>query len=106
MQNYHDIAQLLGEEEKAEEIIHQMEQKIKQAQSLVKNYNQAPSVLILSQVGSNTGPYILGPSSIAYDLVQLAGGTPGSDLLGLEKSTPASIEHIIDMDPDYIILVE
>ncbi|OAK70553.1 hypothetical protein ABB05_12430 [Lederbergia galactosidilytica] len=48
MQNYHDIAQLLGEEEKAEEIIHQMEQKIKQAQSLVKNYNQAPSVLILS----------------------------------------------------------
>lgn len=45
MQNYHDIAQLLGEEEKAEEIIHQMEQKIKQAQSLVKNYNQAPSVI-------------------------------------------------------------
>ncbi|GIN71875.1 ABC transporter substrate-binding protein [Bacillus sp. J14TS2] len=106
MENYLAIGQLLGEEEKSEEIVDQLEQKITQAQSLVKVSDQQPTVLILSQVGSNTGPYILGPSSIAYDLIQLAGGTPGSDVLGLEKSAPASIEHLIDMDPDYIILVE
>ncbi|QTY16245.1 ABC transporter substrate-binding protein [Virgibacillus pantothenticus] len=60
----------------------------------------------MSQVGSNTGPYILGPSSIAYDLIELAGGKSGSDVLELDKTSPASIEHIIEIDPDYIILVE
>ncbi|UUI05567.1 ABC transporter substrate-binding protein [Oceanobacillus jeddahense] len=41
-----------------------------------------------------------------HDFVQHAGGQPGSDVLGLENSSSASIEHIIEMDPDYIILAE
>src|SRR5699024_7535576 len=73
---------------------------------MIKDREEQSAVLMLSQVGSNTVPYILGPSSIAYDLIQLAGGKSGSDVLGLDKTSPASIEHIIEMDPDYVILVE
>lgn len=106
MDNYKLIGQLVGEEEKAERIVKEMEEKVSEAQAVVANIKEQPSVLLLSQVGSNTGPYILGPSSIAYDIVKLAGGTPASDILGVDKTTPASIEHVINLNPDYIILVE
>lgn len=106
MNNYRDIGQLIGEEEKAQEIIEDMQAKIDHAEEMIKDREEQPTVLMLSQVGSNTGPFILGPSSIAYDLIQLAGGKSGSDVLGLDKTSPASIEHIIEMDPDYVILVE
>jgi iron complex transport system substrate-binding protein len=106
MENYELIGQLLGEEEKAEQIVKSMKEKVSRAQEMVQKTSKKPSVLVLSQVGSNTGPYILGPTSIAYDIINLAGGTPGSDLIGLERNTPATIEQVINMDPDYIILVE
>lgn len=106
MDNYRLIGQLVGEEEKAERIVKEMEEKVSSAQASVADLTEKPSVLVLSQVGSNTGPYILGPSSIAYDIVKLAGGTPASDILGVDKTTPASIEHVINLDPDYVILVE
>lgn len=106
LKNYRIIGQLIGEEEKAEKVVKELEEKITQVQEQVKEKEEAPSVLILSQVGPNTGPYILGPSSIAYDLIKIAGGTPASDLVGLENTTPASIEQILAIDPDFIILVE
>lgn len=106
MHNYELIGELLGEEEKASDITTQMDQKIRTVEDRVKDIEDKPSVLLLSQVGSNTGPYILGPSSIAYDIIDIAGGIPASDLLDLDKTTPASMEYIIEMDPDYIILVE
>lgn len=106
LENYKLIGQLVGEEERAEQIVKEMEEKVSQAQAAVKDIKEKPSVLLLSQVGPNTGPYILGPTSIAYDIVNLAGGTPASDILGIDKTTPASIEHVINLNPDYIILVE
>ncbi len=106
MNNYKKIGQLIGEEEKAFKVVADMQVKIDQVQKAANNKDKKPTVLMLSQVGSNTGPYILGPSSIAYDLIELAGGKSGSDVLELDKTSPASIEHIIEIDPDYIILVE
>lgn len=106
MNNYQDIGQLIGEKEKATEIIEDMQAKIEEAENKIDDNQEKPTVLMLSQVGSTTGPYILGPSSIAYDLIQHAGGKSGSDILSLDKTSPASIEHIIEMDPDYVILVE
>lgn len=106
MDNYKKIGQLIGEEEKAFKVVADMQVKIDQVQKTANNKDKKPTVLMLSQVGSNTGPYILGPSSIAYDLIELAGGKSGSDVLELDKTSPASIEHIIEIDPDYIILVE
>lgn len=106
MENYQLIGELVGEEAKAEKRVAEMKAKVEKVQKQVADQKEKPSVLLLSQVGSNTGPYILGPSSIAYDIVKLAGGTPASDVLNLDKTTPASIEHMIEIDPDYIVLVE
>lgn len=103
---YKIIGQLLGAEDVADRRIKEMNQKVENIQQQVLDFDDQPSVLLLSQVGPNTGAFILGPTSIAYDIVKLAGGTPASDLLELERTTPASIEHIINLDPDYIILVE
>lgn len=104
--NYKEIGQLVSEEEKAKQIIDDIETKVQEAQEQIDDSQDKPTVLMLAQISPNTGPYILGPSSIAYDLIQLAGGESGSDILGLEESTPASEEHIIKMDPDYVILIE
>jgi iron complex transport system substrate-binding protein len=100
------IGQLVGEEEKSQFIVEQIEERVIDIQSTVENLEEKPTVLVLSQVGSNTGPYALGPTNISYDIVKLAGGTPASESIGLERSSPVTIEHIIEMDPDFIILVE
>lgn len=105
-QNIGLVGQLVGEENKAQSLIDQIEAEVSYVQSVVETIEEKPSVLVISQVSSNSGPYVLGPSSIAYDVVKQSGGTPGSDLLGLERTAAVSIEHIIDADPDYIILVE
>lgn len=104
--NYQEIGHLVGEEDKANQIVEDIEVKVDQAQEQIQNPENKPSVLLLAQISPNTGPYILGPTSVAYDLIQLAGGESASDSLDLERSTPASVEHIMEIDPDYIVLIE
>ncbi|MDQ0257291.1 iron complex transport system substrate-binding protein [Evansella vedderi] len=105
-ENILTIGELVAEEEKAQGIIENIEEHVNVVQSALQDVAEKPTVLVLSQVGSTTGPFVLGPTSISYDIVKLAGGTPASDSIGLENTAPVSIEHIIEMDPDFIILVE
>ncbi|WP_010275158.1 ABC transporter substrate-binding protein [Paenibacillus senegalensis] len=105
-QNIGLIGQLVGEENKAQSLIEQIDEEISNVQAAVETFKEKPSVLVISQVSSNSGPYVLGPTSIAYDIVKHAGGTPGSDLLNLDRTASVSIEHLIEADPDYIILAE
>lgn len=105
-QNIGLIGQLVGEDDKAQSLIEQIEAEVDRVQAVVGAGEEKPSVLVVSQVSSNSGPYILGPSSIAHDIIKHSGGTPGSELLGLDRTASVSIEHLIEADPDYIILAE
>lgn len=106
MENIEVIGQAVGETEKAAELIEQMENDITAIQGKIPEDQDAPSVLVLSEVGAGTGPFMMGPGNISYDLIQLAGATPAVDQIGLEGSTPASIEQVMKMDPDYIFLLD
>lgn len=104
--NLQFIGEITGTQQRAAELIDEIDRAVDEIQTIVKEAERKPVVLALSQVYSNSGPYALGPSSIAYDIIRLAGATSATDLLGLERTAPISLEHIIQVDPDYIILVE
>lgn len=99
------IGEAIGEKEKAEGLVDDMRSDIVAIQEMIPE-DESPSVLILSEVGGDMGPLMMGPTNISYDLVHLAGATPAVDSIDLERSTPAAIEQILKMDPDYIFLLD
>lgn len=99
------IGKAVGEESKAEKLIASIEEKINSLQQQIPE-EESPSVLILSEIGGDLGPFMLGPTNISYDLLKLAGATPAVDTIELERSAPASIEQVLKTDPDYILLVD
>ncbi|MDU5145939.1 MAG: ABC transporter substrate-binding protein [Paenibacillus dendritiformis] len=102
--NYRKIGEAVGEAEKGMLIAEEIEAKLQQAAARTAKLTVKPSVLALSPVGPNTGPYVIGPGNIAYDMIRLAGAEPAADGLGISKSIKASIEDLIKLDPDYIVL--
>lgn len=99
------IGKAVGEDSKAEELIASIEEKINSLQQQIPE-GESPSVLILSEIGGDLGPFMMGPTNISYDLLKLAGATPAVDKIELERSAPASIEQVLKTDPDYILLVD
>lgn len=100
------VGEAVGENEKAESLVAEMSGKIESIQSSIPSDVSSPNVLILSEIGGDMGPFMMGPTNISYDLIKLAKATPAVDSVGLERSTPASIEQILKMDPDHIILLD
>lgn len=104
---YEIIGEAIGEKQQAEENIADMQASIAKIQADIPEDNaDKPTVLVLSEVGGDMGPLMMGPTNISYDLIQLAGATPAVDTIELTRSTPASMEQIIKMDPDYILFVD
>lgn len=104
--HYMIIGKAIGEQKKAEEIVGKMKSEIESIQEHIPDTVDAPSVLVLSEVGPGTGPFMMGPGNISYDLIRLAKATPAVDAIGLKHSAKASIEQILKMDPDYIFLLD
>ncbi|BFH12528.1 ABC transporter substrate-binding protein [Paenibacillus melissococcoides] len=104
MGNYRKIGEAVGEAEKGVLIAEEIEAKLQQAAARTAKLTAKPSMLALSPVGPNTGPYVIGPGNIAYDMIRLAGAEPAADALGIANSIKASIEDLIKIDPDYIVL--
>ncbi|CAH8708645.1 ABC transporter substrate-binding protein [Paenibacillus thiaminolyticus] len=104
MGNYRKIGEAVGEADKGVLIAEEIEAKLQQAAARTAKLTAKPTVLVLSPVGPNTGPYVIGPGNIAYDMIRLAGANPAADALGIAKSIKASIEDLIKIDPDYIVL--
>src|SRR5699024_2278234 len=105
IQAYTIIGEAIDEKEQAEENIEQMDEEIANIQKKIDDTAE-PTVLVLSEVGGDIGPLMMGPSNISYDLIQLAGGKPAVDDIGLTRSTPASMEQIMKMNPDYILFAD
>lgn len=106
LESVETIGEAVGETEKAMELIDQMNKDIEDIQAKIPADAASPSVLVLSEVGPGTGPFMMGPGNISYDLIQKAGATPAVDEIGLENSTPASVEQVLKMEPDYIFLLD
>ncbi len=104
-ENMKIIGKAIGLEERANEVVAEMEQEISKIINDV-DHNKKPSVLVLSEVGPGTGPYMMGPGNISYDILQQAGAVPAVDLIGLDRSTKATIEQVVKMNPDYILFLD
>lgn len=100
------IGRLLGEEARAEERIAEMTAKIADVQSRIATVPAKPSLLVISPVGTNTGPYVLGPDSLASDIVRKAGAVPAVESMGLRQTAKADLEQVLKEDPDYILLAD
>ncbi len=103
--NYELIGNAIGAEEKAAQVIEDMKAKADHVQMKVDGAKK-PSVMVISPLGPGTGPYFIGSSNISYDIVKRAGAEHSADTLGLTRVTKASIEQIIQADPDNIILIQ
>lgn len=106
LENIETIGKAVGETEKATALIEQMNKDMEAIQDKIPEDQETPSVLVLSEVGPGTGPFMMGPGNISYDIIQKAGAKPAVDDIGLENSTPASIEQVLNMEPDYIFLLD
>lgn len=106
LNNVEIIGDAVGEPEKATELMTSMKKEIEEIQEKIPSDGENPSVLVLSEVGPGTGPFMMGPGNISYDLIKLAGAIPAVDDIDLERSTPASIEQLLNMDPDFIFLLD
>ncbi|MDQ0176508.1 ABC transporter substrate-binding protein [Bacillus chungangensis] len=100
------IGQAIGEEEKANTLVEEMNNRMAEIQKQIPTDAEKPTVLVLSEVGPGTGPYMMAAGNISYDIIHLAGGAPAVDTIGLDRSTKASVEQVIKMDPDYIVLLD
>lgn len=100
------IGKLIGEERKAEALVEAMQAKVRNVRQAVADMDSRRSVLVISPVGTNTGPFILGSDSLAAELLRAAGTVPAVEQIGLDKTLPASVEQVIKMDPDYIVLTD
>ncbi|WOV88230.1 ABC transporter substrate-binding protein [Sporosarcina oncorhynchi] len=106
MDNINVIGHAVGEKEKAQRMVADMQKEIESIQAKIPADAVAPTVLVLSEVGPGTGPYVLGPTNISYDIIKLAGGTPAVDLIGLDRTTKAEVEQVIKMDPNHLFLLD
>ena len=104
--NLKTIGKAIGEEEKANNIVAQMEREIADIQEAITWEEDKPSVLVLSEVGPGTGPYMMGPGNVSQDIIEQAKAIPAVQQIGLERSAKAEMEQVLKMDPDYIILLD
>lgn len=100
------IGKVIGEEQEAAKRVEAMLSRIQAIQEAVNEIEQKKNVLVISPVGTNTGPFILGSNSLSTELLKAAGAIPAAELMGLELTSPASIEQIIKADPEYILLTD
>lgn len=104
--NIEVIGTAVGEQEKAKALIEKMKEEMEAIQSSIPEKADSPTVLVLSEVGPGTGPYMLGPTNISYDLIKRAGGVPAVDQIGLDRTAKAEVEQVIKMNPDHLFLLD
>ncbi|NDL59010.1 ABC transporter substrate-binding protein [Phytoactinopolyspora mesophila] len=103
-ENYEVIAEALGTQEQADELIAGMDADLAEIAAQLDDVDEEPTVLVLTNQAEN--PFIAGPDSMSTDIVRHAGGTPAVEDAGIERTMPADPEQIIRLDPDAILLVD
>ena len=93
-----NLGKIFDREEKAQELVHQMQAEIESAQQKVRKQGYHPRGLIIEYLGKDISVY--GERSLAGNILTSMGG----ELLGTGMRT-ISKEQLIEMDPDALFLV-
>lgn len=97
--NIREIGKKVCEQENASGIISRMEKDIEAIRNKNKPGDKVPEVLFYSAPGFTAGPH-----SIINQLIGIAGGKNAFQAETLVRSTKISLEYIVEIDPDIIIL--
>ncbi len=100
-ENIRFVAQVTGDEARAEEIIAAMEARLAAIEAQVAQAESKPRVLFYSSFGSSAGK-----GSTFSDIVQRAGGVNLGDEALAGPFGEISLEKIVELDPDVIITDE
>ncbi|MEM7325310.1 MAG: ABC transporter substrate-binding protein [Actinomycetota bacterium] len=99
------IAQAIGAESDAAEIIDDMTRREEAVRDRVAAVETRPVVLILTNVAQV--PFLVGPGTTTHSLVETAGGTNAADLLQVTTTiSGVGANQIATADPDAILLVD
>lgn len=98
------LGQAVGEEEVAGGIVQDMDQRLKAISARLDGVERRRALPLSVVSPEGTTPYLIGPTSFKYDLLVKAGAVSAGDSLGVTRSTLASMEQLIQADPDYLLL--
>lgn len=93
------IGEVVGEEEKAEALVAEMDSVLSEVAFALDNPTDKPRVLYLTP-----GNYTSGVESSISEVINAAGGIDVAAAAGIEQAVPVSDEFIIEQDPDVILL--
>lgn len=97
--NIKEIGKKVCEQENASEIISRMEKDIENIMAKNNPGDTLPQVLFYSAPG-----FTAGPDSIINQMIGIAGGENAFRTESLVRSTKISLEYIVELNPDIIIL--
>lgn len=98
------IGQAVGEDEAAARIVQEIDERLAQVQRRLEGITPK-EVLPLSVFGPEaTTPFFVAPTSFKYDVLRKAGARSAGDRLGINRLVRASIEQVVQLDPQYIVL--
>jgi len=106
MQNVLLIGEAVGEEEKAMAVVEKMRARLDAVEERLAGVEK-PWALPLSVISPDgTQPWLIGPTSFQYDLLVRAGARYAGERLGVTRSIVASVEQLIQADPEYLLLTD
>ena len=93
-----DLGKIFDKNERAQQLVGQMQQEVNFAISQTAGYKKRPRVLVLEFMGKE--PTVYGEKSLAGNIVKELHG----ELLA-EKQRAIGLEQVVELDPDVIFLV-
>jgi iron complex transport system substrate-binding protein len=96
------VGRLLGREARADTLVRQMEQDLKEARSLRREASSAPRVLFIYARGSGTMS-VAGTGTSAEAMIELAGAK--NAVTGFDGFKPMSAEAVVNAAPDVILML-
>lgn len=98
------IGQAVGEDEAAARIVQDIDERLAEVQRRLEGVTPK-EVLPLSIFGPEaTTPFFIAPTSFKYDLLRKAGARSAGDRIGINRLVRASIEQVVQLDPEYMVL--
>lgn len=103
-ENVRTIGRAVGEDEAAAAIVDRIDDRLAFIAERIADVER-PWGLPLSVVSPQSNkPYLLGPTSFKYDLMEKAGAKYAGERLGVSRTIVASMEQLIQADPEYLLL--
>lgn len=98
-ENIRLLAYMYGEEQKGEELVKEVSDKLAQLDSIVAKQTKKPRVLLLQN-----NAFVSGEGSTGDGIIKRAGAINVAAESGISGTKQISLESIIKLNPDYIII--